>query len=81
MILYNGKVSHYTIVGVLRFHRWLGKNGENILKGGYQKEGIKYKGGMIPLCHYNLLHMIVIFFIWSSPLVHITKWWLSVRDK
>ena len=36
-------VGHYSIV--LKFHRSLGKNGKNILKGKYQKEGIKYEGG------------------------------------
>ena len=30
--------------------------------------------------HYNL-HMLIIFFMRSSPLVHIIKWWLSVKDK
>ena len=43
MIHYKGIVGHYTIA--LKFHRSLGKNGKNILKGEYQKEGIKYEGG------------------------------------
>ena len=63
MIYYKGIVGHYTIV--LKFHRSLGKNGKNVLKGEYQKEGIKYEGGMIPLGYplqssyaYNFLHAI-----------------------
>ena len=40
-------MGHYTIV--LKFHRSLGKNGKDVLKGEYQREGIKYEGGMIPL--------------------------------
>ena len=36
-------MGHYTIV--LKFHRSLGKNGKNVLKGEYQKEGIKYERG------------------------------------
>ena len=43
MIYYKGIVGHYTIV--LKFYRSHGKNGKNILKGEYQKEGIKYVGG------------------------------------
>ena len=43
MIYYEGIVGPYTIV--LKFYRSLGKNGKNILKGEYQKEGIKYEGG------------------------------------
>ena len=43
MIYYKGIVGPYTIV--LKFYRSLGKNGKNILKGEYQKEGIKYEGG------------------------------------
>ena len=38
-----GIVGHYTIV--LKFHRSLGKNGKDVLKGEYQREGIKYEGG------------------------------------
>ena len=40
---YEGIVGPYTIV--LKFYRSLGKNCKNILKGEYQKEGIKYEGG------------------------------------
>ena len=43
MIYYKGIVGHYKIV--LTFHRSLGKNGKNILKGEYPKKGIKYEGG------------------------------------
>ena len=52
---------------VLKFHRSLGKNGKNVLKGEYQKEGIKYEEGgeVIPLGYplqssyaYNFLHAI-----------------------
>ena len=63
MIYYKGIVGDYTIV--LKFHRSLGKNGKNVLKGEHQKEGIKYEGGMIPLGYslqssygYNFLHAI-----------------------
>ena len=48
----------------LRFHKSLRKNGENILKGEYPKEEIKYEVGMKPLCPLrhsyacNFLHMI-----------------------
>ena len=49
MIYYNGIVGHYTSVFI--FHRLLYKNGKNILKEEYQKEGTKYEGGggMIPI--------------------------------
>ena len=43
MIYYKGIVGHYTIV--LKFHRSLGKNGKDVLKGEYQREGIKYEVG------------------------------------
>ena len=43
MIYYKGIVVYYTIV--LKFHRSLGKNGKDVLKGEYQKERIKYEGG------------------------------------
>ena len=43
MIYYKGIVVYYTIV--LKFHRSLGKNGKDVLKGEYQREGIKYEGG------------------------------------
>ena len=63
MIYYKGIVGHYTIV--LKFHRSLGKNGKDVLKGEYQREGIKCEGGMIPLGYplqssyaYNFLHTI-----------------------
>ena len=63
MIYYKGIVVYYTIV--LKFHRSLGKNGKDVLKGEYQREGIKYEGGMIPLGYplqssyaYNFLHPI-----------------------
>ena len=81
MIYYNGIVGHYTIV--LRFHRSLWKNGKNILKGEYQKEGEKYGGGggWYLSDTYCNLHMLVTFFMRTSPLVHISKWWLSLRDK
>ena len=70
MIYYKGIVGHYTIV--LKFHRSLGKNGKNVLKGEYQKEGIKYEGGMI-LLGYSLQSSCIIFFMQSSPLVHMSK--------
>ena len=61
MIYYKGIVGPYTIV--LKFYRSLGKNDKNILKGEYQKEGIKYEGGWYPWdTHYNL-HMLIIFFM------------------
>ena len=47
MIYYKGIVVYYTIV--LKVHRSLGKNGKDVLKGEYQREGIKYEGGMISL--------------------------------
>ena len=79
MIYYKGIVGHYTIV--LKFHRSLGKNGKNILNGKYQQEGIKNEK-VLHLCdtHYNI-HVLMIFFILSSPLVHVSKWWLSVKYK
>ena len=43
MIYYKDIVGHYNIV--IKFHRSLRKNSKNILKGEYQKEGIKYEGG------------------------------------
>ena len=43
MIYYKGIVGHYTIV--LKFDRSLGKNDKDVLKGEYQREGIKYEGG------------------------------------
>ena len=36
-------MGHYTTV--LTFYRSLGKNDKNILKGEYQKDGIKYEDG------------------------------------
>ena len=73
VVYYNSIVGHYTIVGVLRFHKLLGKNGKNTLKGKYQKEGIKYEGWVITPTHYDLLQMLIIFFIPSSPLVYISN--------
>ena len=77
---YKDLVSHYTIF--LKFQGWHGKNGKNIIKGRYQKEGIKYeRGGMILYNTHYSPHMFMIFFMWSSPLVHMSKWWLSLKDK
>ena len=63
MIYYKGIVGHYTIV--VKFHRSLGKNGKDVLKGEYQREGIRYEAVMIPLGYplqfsfaYNFLHAI-----------------------
>ena len=63
MIYYKGIVGHYTIV--LKFHRPIEKNGKNVLKGEYQKEGIEYEGEMVPLGYslqsshaYNFSHAI-----------------------
>ena len=56
-------MGHYTMV--LKFDRSVGKNGKNTLTGEFQKEGIRYEGGMIPLGYpiqssyaYNFLHAI-----------------------
>ena len=43
-------MGYYIIKGHLRFRKSLGKNCKNILNGEYQKEGIKYEGGMKPFC-------------------------------
>ena len=43
MIYYKGIVGHHTIV--LKFYKSLGKNGKNVLKGEYQREGIQYERG------------------------------------
>ena len=79
MIYYKGIVVYYTIV--LKFHRSLGKNGKDVLKGKYQREGIKYEGGMIRLGYplqssyaYNFLHA-----IFSTCTM--SKWWLSIKDR
>ena len=41
-------MGYYIIKGHLRFRKSLCE--KNILNGEYQKEGIKYEGGMKPFC-------------------------------
>ena len=50
MVYYNGKAT------VLSFQKLSEKNGKNLVRAEYQKEGIRYEGGWYHSNHYNL-HM------------------------